>query len=448
MDDERSVSPEKGGPDKALTRSDFLKWAGASGTALAAAGGFSPLASAAIARRRGRNERAAVSGEITVRYWGVGPERTAWLNRIKYFNSKYPNVKVTSQQLEKNGYEEYPALLAQIAAGNAPDVIRVLNFQPTQLVAEGNALLPLDGFIKADRTFNQPDFTAASWKGAKVAGKVYAIPQNGEPYNLFYNKAMFRKAGLPDAYKTFKAGKLSAELYASWVDRLQGLKLAKFGTGFEAWNYDVFVFMGGGEVLTPARRVVIDRPRSRSALQFIADFSVNKQAPNPNVIGGTAFQLFANQQLATFISGSWWAKYLPPVVQGKFPWNACGLPSVNGHLGCKLEIDSLSISRQTKNPEAAWAFVRTVTDTKGLEIWSAIATPTRKSALASRVFLSNPYVRPVLDMVSVSEFTPFTTKGSAIDTAAISALSPMWDGKKTAAQATKDAKVKIQEALA
>ncbi|MBA3735635.1 MAG: extracellular solute-binding protein [Actinobacteria bacterium] len=430
------------------TRRDFVKRAGAAGVALAGLGGMSPLASAANARRYARNQRSKVKGAIVFRSWGVGPERKAIENRIKYFNTKYPNVTVKLQNLQKNGYEEFPALLAQIASGKAPDVLRVLNFQPTQLVAQGNALLPLDEFIRSDTSFNQADFTKAAWKGAKVGGKVYAIPSSGEPYCLYYNKAMFKKAGLPDALKTYKAGKLTGPVYASWVDRLQSRKLAKFGTGFEAWNYDVFIFMGGGEVLTPNHKVVIDRPRSASALQYMADFVNKKHAPSPNVIGGTAYQLFANQRLATFISGSWWAFYLPDTIKNKFPWSACGVPRVHGHEGVKLEIDAISISKQTKNPEAAWAFVKTVTDHKGLEIWGKIATPARKSVLTSKEFLSNPYVEPLLDMLDVAEFTPFTTKGSAVDTAAISGLSKMWDGKQSAAQATKLAKKKIEKALA
>ena len=104
---------------------------------------------------------AAVAGEIDVRYWGAGIERTAWDNRIKYFNSKYPNVKVNKQLLTKNGYDEFPALLTQIAAGNAPDVIRVLNFQPTQLVTQGDVLLPLDDFIKDFREDYRSDTSCA-----------------------------------------------------------------------------------------------------------------------------------------------------------------------------------------------------------------------------------------------------------------------------------------------
>ena len=180
------------------TREQFLKRAGAGAAVLFAGSGFAGLGASARAARHGRNARAAVSGTVTVRYWGQGPERVAWANRIKYFSAKYPNVKVVSQLLQKNGYDEFPALLTQIAAGHAPDVMRVLNYQPTQLVAQGNALMPLDDFIKNDKTLDVPDFVPVAWAAGKVGGKQFAVPQNGEPYNVHYNKDAFAKAGLKD----------------------------------------------------------------------------------------------------------------------------------------------------------------------------------------------------------------------------------------------------------
>ena len=186
------------------TREEFLKRAGAGAAVLFAGSGFAGLGASARAARNGRNARAAVSGTVTVRYWGQGPERVAWAKRIKYFNVKYPNVKVVSQLLQKNGYDEFPALLTQIAAGHAPDVMRVLNYQPTQLVAQGNALMPLDDFIKNDKTLDVPDFVPVAWAAGKVGGKQFAVPQNGEPYNVHYNKDAFAKAGIEDPWAQYQ----------------------------------------------------------------------------------------------------------------------------------------------------------------------------------------------------------------------------------------------------
>ena len=412
---------------------------------LAVGSGFAGLGASARAARYTRNARAAISGSITVRYWGQGPERVAWANRIKYFNSLYPNVKVTSQLLQKNGYDEFPALLTQIAAGHAPDVIRVLNYQPTQLVAQGNALLSLDAMIKNDKTLNVPDFVPVAWQAGKVNGQQYAIPQNGEPYNVHYNKDAFAKAGLKDPWAQFKAGTWNQTAFKQAALALQKGGM-KFGAAWESWNYDVFVFMGGGKILTPSLQPAIQLPAATKALQFFSDMvNKDKSAPDPNVPSGNWLQYFTSQQLGMYLSGSWWAKYMPQV---PFGWDSAPLPSINGHLGSKLEMDALSISAQTKNPDAAWAFVRTVTDTKALTIWTAVATPSRVSALKTKEFLANPHVPATVTMLKYCTFTPFTKGGAAVDTACTTALDPMWLGKQTAAQATQAAAAALPKAVA
>jgi len=431
-------------PETGQTREQFLKRAGAAGAFLAGGGVLAGLPTRADAARYGRNQRGQVSGEVSIRYWGVGPERVAWDNRIKYFESRYPNVEVKRQLLTKNGYEEFPALLTQIAAGNAPDVIRVLNFQPTQLVAQGNALLQLDQFVKSDRTFNVPDFIPVVWNAGKVGGKQYAIPQNGEPYCVFYNRDAFKQAGLQDPWAQYRRGAWNQTSFRAAAEALKEKADLRYGAAFEAWNYDVFIFMGGGRVLDRKGGVVIDKGTSARTLQFLAGMIDDELSPGPDVGGGTYLQFFQNQQLGMYLSGAWWAKYMPKV---KFRWTAAPLPRFWGNIGSKLEVDSLSIARETKNPEAAWAMVRTLTDRKGLELWTLIATPTRRSVLASKAFKSNPHVPAVVEMLKHSTFTPFTKVGAAIDTEATSALAALWQNDKSAASATKDAAARIRRKL-
>jgi fructooligosaccharide transport system substrate-binding protein len=382
---------------------------------------------------------------VNVRYWGQGPERVAWANRIKYFNSKYPNVKVVSQLLQKNGYDEFPALLTQIAAGHAPDVIRVLNFQPTQLVAQGNALMALDEFIKNDKTLNVPDFVPVGWQAGKVNGKQYAIPQNVEPYNVHYNKDAFTKAGLKDPWQQYNAGTWNQDSFRTAAQALQQKAGQKFGAAWESWNYDVMVFMGGGKVLSPGLKPVVEDQPTPKTLQFFSDLvNKDKSAPDPNVPSGNWLQYFTQQQLGMYLSGSWWAKYMPKV---PFAWDSAPLPTVFGHLGSKIEMDALSISAQTKNPEAAWAFVRTVTDPKGLELWVLVATPARTSTQKTKAFLSNPHVKATVLMLKHSTFTPFTKVGAAVDNACITAFDPMWLGKETAAAACGNAAKALTKAI-
>ena len=84
-----------------------------------------------------------MTGTLNVRYLGQGPERIAWADRIKYFSSKYPGVKVTSQLLQKNVYDEFPALL-QWAHGRGME-LTLIEVMPLGDVGEGrlDQYLPL-----------------------------------------------------------------------------------------------------------------------------------------------------------------------------------------------------------------------------------------------------------------------------------------------------------------
>jgi multiple sugar transport system substrate-binding protein len=426
------------------SRADFLR-RGAVAAAVIGGSAYLGPASLAATKSRARAAAARVDGTISVRFWGSGGERTAWFKRIDYFKSKYPNVTVKPQLLTKNGYDEFPALLTQIASGNPPDVLRVLNFQPTQLVEQGDALLQLDSLIAKSKGFDAADFTATARSGGKVGGKTYSIAQNGEPYVLFYNATAFKKAGLEDPWTQYKAGTWDQAAFAEAANALKAKGGVKYGAAFEAWNYDNFAFMGGGKVLSPAGKPMLSSGTTPKTLQTLADLVKSGVAPSAIVDSGTYFNIFSKGDLGMYISGCWWGKYMPKV---SFGWKAAPLPSFSGHLGSKYELDSVAISKKSKNPEAAWAFVQAVTDKTGLSLWIPAATPTRSSVLKSKKFLADKLSVPaVLEMIDHSTFTPFTKAGAAVDTAAITALAPLWLGKQTAVQATKSADSGIATAL-
>ncbi len=387
-----------------------------------------------------------IGGEITLWAWGAGLEGEVIQQRIDYFNTKYPNVQVNWEPLAANGYEEYPQLLARFAAGNAPDVMRVLNFQLTQLTAEGEALLDLDDYIARDaEELNMGDFIPTTVEGTLVNGKAYGLPDNTEPYVIYYNRDAFNAAGLEDPQVLFQNGEWNEEAFTNSIDALIGNGM-RFGVSFESWNYDTFCFMGGGTIINENLEPTIDQGASPQMLGYFAQLIADGKSPNPVVAGGTHLEAFRNQQTGMYLMGPWWYGALAGTVD--FDYDVTALPSFNGVRAGKLELGSLSLSSQSKNPEAAWAFAKTVTDTRGLEIWSQVATPTRRSALEAAGFNDEQWKKDAVAMVEAGTWTPFTTKGFAVDTAAAAALDLLWAGETTAEEATADAATRIAEALA
>jgi multiple sugar transport system substrate-binding protein len=438
-----------------MSRREFIRLGGtvaAAAAFLAACGDdASPTTTAAPTTAAAPTTTAApgaddIGGEITLWAWGAGLEGEKIQERIAYFKGKYPNVTVNWEPLAANGYEEYPQLLARFAAGNAPDVMRVLNFQPTQLVAEGEALLQLDDYIARDaEELNMGDFIPTTVQGAMVDGKMYGLPDNTEPYVIYYNRDAFNAAGLDDPQALFQAGEWNEEAFTASIDALIANGM-RFGASFESWNYDTFCFMGGGTILNENFEATIDQGASPEMLGYFAKLIQDGKSPSPVVAGGTHLEAFRNQQTGMYLMGPWWYGALAGTVD--FDYDVTALPSFNGVRAGKLELGSLSISSQSKNPEAAWAFAKTVTDTRGLEIWSAVATPTRRSALEVAGFNDVQWKKDAVAMVEAGTWTPFTTQGFAVDSAAGAALDLLWAGEATAEEATADAATRITEALA
>jgi maltose-binding protein MalE len=77
-----------------------------------------------------------------------------------------------------------------------------------------------------------------------------------------------------------------------------------------------------------------------------------------------------------------------------------------------------------------------------------VATPTRRSALEVAGFNDVQWKKDAVAMVEAGTWTPFTTQGFAVDSAAGAALDLLWAGEATAEEATADAATRITEALA
>ena len=72
--------------------------------------------------------------------------------------------------------------------------------------------------------------------------------------------------------------------------------------------------MGGGKILDPKLKPLIQAQPSPKTLQYFSDMvNTDKTAPDPNVPSGNWLQYFTQQQLGMYLSGSWWAKYMPKV---------------------------------------------------------------------------------------------------------------------------------------
>src|SRR5687768_6531315 len=166
-----------------LTRGGVLAGAGAG------VGGLLVAACAGPAATKTSSAPAPSGQPVTLRYMGRGTVANQDLQKagLAEFQKAQPKVTV---QFEAPA-QFLPALLAQIAGGDAVDVAytAIGNFRG---LAKQGGLVELDPFVARD--IKKTDYFDYSLESVKFNGKFYAFPYDGGTWALAYNKQMFDRA--------------------------------------------------------------------------------------------------------------------------------------------------------------------------------------------------------------------------------------------------------------
>ncbi|GEJ99102.1 MULTISPECIES: extracellular solute-binding protein [unclassified Streptomyces] len=168
--------------DPALSRRGFLAASAAAGLGVTALSGCG-----------GDSDGGSSSGTTTIEWWNISttqPTKTVWAGLAKKFEAQNPKVKVKIVQLENDAYKS--KMTALTASGKLPDIFHtwgggVLRQQVAAGLVEdltdrtkpwAEGLLPVAG---------QPYL---------LDGKAYGIPFDIGMIGFWYNKALFKKAGV------------------------------------------------------------------------------------------------------------------------------------------------------------------------------------------------------------------------------------------------------------
>lgn len=134
---------------------------------------------------------AAATVEITVWHCWGGKEAEFFQKTIDDFNKSQTAIKVRgvpqSAKAEK--------VIAAITGGNPPDAVVMCNQAQVPGWAEQGAIQPLDDMIKAQH-IDLSDVIPTALQWVTYKGKLYGLPFLQDNYGLYWNKQLFREAGL------------------------------------------------------------------------------------------------------------------------------------------------------------------------------------------------------------------------------------------------------------
>ncbi len=296
----------------------------------------------------------AQTTEITIWSWNVAA--SALKSTLPGFNQKYPDIKVTVQDLGNN--QVFDKTLAACAAGGdgLPDIVTVENFEAelfwnrfpdcfTDLTALG---------YSPEQQALFPEFKRTE---LEVDGKAYAMPWDSGPVAVFYRRDFYEKAGVdPAAIKTWDdflaAGKKVMEANPGTV-----MAQADFN-GDSEWFRMITNEQGCGYFSTDGQAITINQPACVAALDKIKQMkdagiitaAIWDEKIQANTAGKTASQMMGAWYEGTVRSGS-------PDLSGK--WGVYPMPSLtaDGPRAANLGGSSLAISEASEKKEAAFKFV-------------------------------------------------------------------------------------------
>lgn len=235
------------------------------------------------------------------------------------WNAEHPEAQLEITVTDFGAH--YTNLSAEIAAGEAPDIVVMHGAQIPNYASRG-ALMPLDDLL-ASAGVDTSDFLPAARDHASYNGKLYALPWDIHSIVWHINVDLFQQAGLVDEQGNPKLPQNRDEFMAAAKQMKE-----KTGKSFLAaqtngdigghWAVESMIWQQGGELFTSdVMTATIKTPEALNAVDFFGDLFEAGYAGN-NDDYGSAQTKWLNGEAATMINGTWSiGDYNQQVLDGK-----------------------------------------------------------------------------------------------------------------------------------
>lgn len=308
-------------------------------------------ASAALAAALATPAIAQTRRRISFLTWNIIDQEPLIRGWIESFQRANPGAEV--EWLDKKGPELPPFYQTQLAAGTPPDVINTQGALWLEYAASG-ALMDLTDAVQGDASMKNR-FNAEYLANWTYQGRNFMVPFYITKTLLFYNKVLFQQAGLSGAPASF-------DDILGFADRIKGGDRTGFLTLNFDWLYWPLFAMNGIELLTPdLKKAAFNTPKTVEVVEKLARASdsgaINKISwtgrwvePNGAFGTGNVGMLHAHSPAYYFFKGQ--GAWVTPGTLG-VAHAPGGYSTPNSH--------GLGVSRGSKHPELAVAFVKHVT---------------------------------------------------------------------------------------
>ncbi len=342
-------------------------------------------------------------GKIHLQYWYVSGDKEQIPYHVREFNSSQDSIVVDCTPLPWNEHEK--KILTAILSGNPPDVVNLVS--PVAKWASRFALVPLDSLMKED-SFDSTIFFPSLWDEMRWRNRIYAVPLYSNSYAFFYNKSLFKEAGL-DPNKPPVTWDQVLEYSLKLTKRDVNGRITQIGFIPNYGNLSTAMLMAwelGARFLTnDGTKVDLVNPAMVKALTWVTNFynvyNFNDVSSFKAGFGFADQQGFISQKVAMMVLDNTFPDQIK-IYNPKLKYGVSVIPSFKGYPTASSSGSWwLAIPRGAKHIKAAWQFmkfaVRKQVQLKEAEMEKVILYPANKYAAEDSSFIGNDYTKVIFN---------------------------------------------------
>ena len=389
-----------------FSRRSFLKGSaatvmGVSSLWLAACVAPQPGASTgAGAQQAGATPAAAGSAPVEALLRSGDGEEDYFTKAIDLFESQHADVKV-SKVFVPGGDQYNTKLDLMIASGDPPAIYAPFSDRGYRYYASKGLSQDLDDFVARDK-MDLSDFHPDGLKGCHWQGKLMALPLDLWPHLTFYNKTLFKEAGVDAPPTDRNDATWTTDKYLEIAQKLtkkSGDQVTQFGSdiylgsGWEpGWAFGGYYFPPETYTTGIVAEFVGDKDdRVTGALQWAADLMLKEQvAPTPaqtQAIQAGAPVLFMSGKVGMGVTNI--GRLSRYATIDAFEWGTAAAPNppngVKRHL--HVWIDFWSMIKGVKNLEGSWQLLKFMVSPEAQKIY-----PIQYGPQSSRLSLAQDWI--------------------------------------------------------
>ena len=336
-------------------------------------------------------------GKVKIRFasWDEAEDVDAQQATVDKFNDAHDDIEVT---LEAYGGEFDTKISAGMGSNDMPDVMYMWNYP-----AYSQGLEPLDTYIEKEGEDYKKNFYDTLWNYNSYDGSTYGIPIGFTTHALFYNKDIFAEAGIDEPTNDWTWEDVQAAS-KTITEKCEGKKGFSFQMKPDPYDYEMYLWSNGTAYVDAEGTLEgnLNSDKAKEVFQMFQDMEKEGSAVATEKSGTDEFRA---GNTGMYVYGSWSINTLK---EDGVNFGVVNIPSFGSQPSISiLSSSGISMSKDSKNKEAAWEFIKFWTSEEMNKERIGMELPVLYSVVESEGIMEQPEYAPFYTMLEQSsDYTP------------------------------------------